>query len=477
MKKLLLTLTATLLCAGAFGQGKLAFDINFDNLIYFTTDTLRLVPADRTATADNGGGAGPFPIAGSGLYTGPESTIAALSGSPTIIAALYAGSSPNSLSLQTTTTIGDATFEGTVEEVHCIFASIPGGTPAWFQVQVFDSRADASSAVINGVGGGAADAWAHANLYAGVSQIFQATPSYAVFAPIYLSQAPINSTWAPGTFPVVDMVQFGPGYYGGIEVYANPGPPHPQPQIIWQPMNATNHLGQSVTFTVTASGDPPLRYQWQGNGLALSDGPNISGSATNELTLSTITLADAGNYRVIITNDYGSVTSRVATLTTLTGAPNIIQQPVSQLGYWGKSVTFQVTATGDPLPSYQWQKESAPIPGATDTSLVLTNLQATNAGRYRVIVSNPVGSVTSSDAYLKISPADVSLALYSGITIEGAVGQTFGIRCSTNLDNTNGWWGLTNLTLQAPAELWLDEQSAAQQPRYYLVVPGPITIP
>jgi hypothetical protein len=476
MKKLLLTLTATLLCAGAFGQGKLAFDINFDNLIYFTTDTLRLVPADRTATADNGGGAGPFPIAGSGLYTGPGSTIAALSGSPTIIAALYAGSSPNSLSLQTTTTIGDAALEGTVEEVHCIFASIPAGTPAWFQVQVFDSRGDASSAVINGVGGGAADAWAHANLYAGVSQIFQATPSYSVYLPIWVPTAPANSTWAPGTFPVVDMVQFGPGYYGGIEVYANPGPPPPQPQIISQPMNATNYLGQSVTFTVTASGNPPLQYQWQANGLALSDGPNISGSTTNQLTLSTITLADAGNYRVIITNDYGSVTSRVATL-ALAGAPSITQQPVSQIGYLGNSVTFRVTATGDPLPSYQWQKDGAPIPGATNTSLVLTNLQATNAGRYSVIVSNPVGSVTSSDAYLTISPADVSLALYSGITIEGAVGQTFGIRCSTNLDNTNGWWGLTNLTLQAPAELWLDAQPAAQQPRYYLVVPGPITIP
>jgi hypothetical protein len=57
------------------------------------------------------------------------------------------------------------------------------------------------------------------------------------------------------------------------------------------------------------------------------------------------------------------------------------------------------------------------------------------------------------------------------------VGQTFGIQCSTNLDNANGWWGLTNLTLQAPVERWLDAQPAAPQPRYYLVVPGPITIP
>ena len=243
-----------------------------------------------------------------------------------------------------------------------------------------------------------------------------------------------------------------------------------------QPASATNRWGQSATFTVLATGDGPLSYQWQANGTNLADGPHISGSATNQLSLSAITLADAGSYRVIITNYAGSVTSRVATL-TLAGAPSITQQPVNQIGYLGSSVTFHVTATGDPLPSYQWQKDGASIIEATGTSLVLTNLQATNAGRYKVVVSNPVGSITSSNAYLTIRPSDLALALYSGLTIEGAVGQTYGIQCSTNLDNTNGWWGLTNLTLQAPAELWLDVQPAAQFQRYYLVVPGPIPIP
>ena len=99
MKKLLLTTTLTLVCAGAFSQGKLSFFNNSDNLIYFTTDLMKLVAADRTATADNGGGAGPFPIAGSGLYTGlglnhTPGTIMSLAGSPTLIAALYGGTSP-----------------------------------------------------------------------------------------------------------------------------------------------------------------------------------------------------------------------------------------------------------------------------------------------------------------------------------------------------------------------------------------------
>ena len=63
------------------------------------------------------------------------------------------------------------------------------------------------------------------------------------------------------------------------------------------------------------------------------------------------------------------------------------------------------------------------------------------------------------------------MALHWGITIDGVVGQTYGIQYSTNLDNTNGWLGLTNLTLELPTELWFDMQPAAQQRRYYRVVP------
>ena len=127
MKKLLITLTATLLCAGAFGQGKLAFEIDSEHLIYFTTDRWELALSDAAATANGTGTA--FPIAGSGLSTGAGSTIAALAGSPSFTAGLFAGSSPNSLALQATTTIGDASSEGSVVSVNCIFAALPAGQP------------------------------------------------------------------------------------------------------------------------------------------------------------------------------------------------------------------------------------------------------------------------------------------------------------------------------------------------------------
>jgi hypothetical protein len=157
--------------------------------------------------------------------------------------------------------------------------------------------------------------------------------------------------------------------------------------------------------------------------------------------------------------------------------PSIEVQPRNQVGYWGKSVSFVVTAAGTAPLSYQWRKEGAPIGGATASSLVLTNLQIADAGNYAVVVSNSGGSITSSNAYLTMNPAGVSLALYPGITINGVVGLTYGIQYNTNLANTNGWHGAANVSLGAPTQLWFDLQPVSYPQRFYRVVPGPIPVP
>ena len=157
--------------------------------------------------------------------------------------------------------------------------------------------------------------------------------------------------------------------------------------------------------------------------------------------------------------------------------PIIISQPRGQVGYWGKSALLAVTATGAAPLSYQWLKDGSPLAGASGSALPFTNLQTTNAGNYSVVVTNGNGSATSSNAYLTVNPAGVSLALYSGITIEGVVGLTYGIQYSTNLSNPSGWQGRANVSLGAPSQLWFDLQPANQPQRYYRVVPGPISIP
>jgi hypothetical protein len=137
MKKLLVTITATLVCVAAFGQAKMSFCNNGNHLIYFSSDTTRLLPADANTIADG------YPIAGSGAYigtdptTGLPGTIASLQGSPTFVAALYDGTSSNSLSLQTVTSIDTWGNEGMVVPVDMTFAHYPSGVAVYFPIRFF----------------------------------------------------------------------------------------------------------------------------------------------------------------------------------------------------------------------------------------------------------------------------------------------------------------------------------------------------
>jgi hypothetical protein len=158
-------------------------------------------------------------------------------------------------------------------------------------------------------------------------------------------------------------------------------------------------------------------------------------------------------------------------------APVIVTQPRSQIGFWGKNIEFDVAAHGGPPLSYQWWGNGFALPGATNASVLLTNLQLTDAGSYQVVISNAYGSVTSNPAILTVNPAGVSLALYAGVTIEGVVGFTYGIQYTTNLSSPDSWRGIANVTLSLPTQLWLDTQPATHPVRYYRVVPGPISVP
>ena len=82
------------------------------------------------------------------------------------------------------------------------------------------------------------------------------------------------------------------------------------PSITTQPTSATVAVGQTVTFTVVASGTAPLTYQWQKNGSA------ISGATSSSYTTPATTNADNGEqFNVVVSNSVGSVTSNTVTLT------------------------------------------------------------------------------------------------------------------------------------------------------------------
>lgn len=83
--------------------------------------------------------------------------------------------------------------------------------------------------------------------------------------------------------------------------------------------------------------------------------------------------------------------------------PTIATQPASQTVAAGSKVTFSVTANGTPPLSYQWRLNTANIGGANSSTYVIASAQASNAGDYTVLVTNPAGEILSQPATLTVT--------------------------------------------------------------------------
>ncbi len=117
-------------------------------------------------------------------------------------------------------------------------------------------------------------------------------------------------------------------------------------------------IGQSVTFTVGASGAAPLSYRWQRNTV------DIPGATNTTYTIAAVSAADNGaQFRCIVTNSAGSATSNAATLTvTGNGAPvaTITQPAEGTLYSGGQTITYAGTGTDPeqgslPASAFTWQ--------------------------------------------------------------------------------------------------------------------------
>jgi hypothetical protein len=158
------------------------------------------------------------------------------------------------------------------------------------------------------------------------------------------------------------------------------------PAIAIQPQSLTVTNGSAAAFAVTATGSPTLHYQWQLNSTNLSDGSNISGSATAALSLVAAGATNAGSYDVIVTNAYGSVTSSVVTLNVV-----FLFQSAAQVGgavnfSWltTPGVPYQVQYTTN-LASTNWMNLGAAIIASNSVSSFSDNLGPDPQRFYRIV--------------------------------------------------------------------------------------------
>ena len=172
------------------------------------------------------------------------------------------------------------------------------------------------------------------------------------------------------------------------------------PSITTQPANQTVTVGKTATFKVVATGTG-LSYQWQKGTTA------VTGATSASYTTPATKLTDSGSkFSVVVGNSAGNVTSNAATLTVDSApvAPSITQQPSNQTVTVGQTATFSVKATGTTPLTYQWQKGTTPISGATSATYTTpATTSADNGSQFKVVVSNSVGKVTSNAATLTVN--------------------------------------------------------------------------
>ena len=215
-----------------------------------------------------------------------------------------------------------------------------------------------------------------------------------------------------------------------------------EPRIALQPANLSAVLSSNTTFNVIACGAAPLSYQWQHFSTNLPSATNLV------LALSNLKTNDAVEYRVVITNAVGSITSAVATLTILQ-PPVITRQPKNAVAAPGATVSFSVTAKGLTPLAYQWQLSGAPLTGQTKASLTVSNVQPADYAGYAVGITNTDGGVLSAVAMLTLaaSPMIHSPNFNSStflLAVPTEVGPTYVVEYKNDLEDPS-WTVLTTV--------------------------------
>jgi beta-galactosidase len=229
-----------------------------------------------------------------------------------------------------------------------------------------------------------------------------------------------------------------------------------QPNISSITVSPTNNVvaGTVVTFTASVSGALPLHYQWQfssGGGYT-----NIAGANTNTLAF-TAAITNTGSYELVLTNNYGAVTSAPITLTvTATTINQLTVSPTTNV-FVGTVVTFAASVSGSPPLHFQWQGNTGGgytnLPGANTNTFVLTAAIA-NTGSYQLVVTNSYGAVTSAPVTLTVTldttPPTVLRAINIGPTnVEVDFSKLLDAASATTVAN----YTLTNGTVISAASL------------------------
>jgi hypothetical protein len=206
------------------------------------------------------------------------------------------------------------------------------------------------------------------------------------------------------------------------------------PPFFWlTPRSTTNNAGTTVSLSSGAHGSGTLFYQWYQNGTAV---PNQTNAV---LTYAPSATNNAGNYFVVVTNDFGAVTSSIVNI-FLFGPPVIQQQSLTDVQVFaGTGPTLRVTAAGAQPIIYQWSLNGTAIPNATNSTYTIANAQT--GGIYTCVLTNSVGPSTTSFNPVTLTVVPAPTAPYPSAVLASAPMAYY--RLDESPDDGNGNNGTT----------------------------------
>ena len=218
-------------------------------------------------------------------------------------------------------------------------------------------------------------------------------------------------------------------------------------------------MSTTASFTVGASGTTPFSYQWRRNSTNLVNAGNVSGVATTNLILSSVSFSDAASYTVVVSNSAGAVTSSVAVLTVTCPAINVSPASLPN-GMAGTAYNQTNTASGGSSP-YAFAIITGSLPVGlnlnTNNGAITGTPTETGTNTFTVAATDANGCAGSTNYTVSIAcPAiTVGPASLPGGTVNTAYSQT---------NTASGGVGATTFTITSgalPAGLNLNTNNGA----------------